>query len=120
MKFIKNKVLVSSSIYLSPPQEIEVFDIIISLKPKKSCGPDDIGNMGLKVTTMLSQSYMQHNQGRKLFTDVITSGYSTFDKARWLAILFSAAELREKASLNLLYCKDELSEVALAYLGGGG
>ena len=37
MKFMKNKV--SSSIYLSPPQETEVFDIIMSLIPKKSC-PD--------------------------------------------------------------------------------
>ena len=48
----------------------------------------------------LSQAQIQHNHRRELFADVITSGYSTFDKIRWLAMLFSATKLREKSSLN--------------------
>ena len=46
-KFLKNKV--SSSFYLSPPQDTEVFDIIMSLKSKKSCGPDNISNIFIRA-----------------------------------------------------------------------
>ena len=68
-------------------------------KCRGRCGR--VGEHGAKSHKgKLSQAQIQHNQRRELFTDVITSGHSTFDKIRWLAILFSAAELRKKASLN--------------------
>ena len=46
-KFIKNSV--SSSIYLEPPQIDEIFKIILSLNPKKSCGYDDISNKFIRA-----------------------------------------------------------------------
>ena len=58
---------VSSSIYLSPPQETKVFDIIMSLKPKKSCGPDDISNIFIRAAA-------------STLTPILTSFYSLFPK----------------------------------------
>ena len=63
MKFMKNKV--PSSIYFSPPQETEVFDIIMSLKPKKSCGPDDIPVSNIFIRAAAST-----------LTSILTSFYS--------------------------------------------
>ena len=60
LKFMNNKA--SSSIYLSPPQDTNVFDNIMSLKPKKSCGRDDISNIFMRtaastLTSILTSFY---------------------------------------------------------------
>ena len=42
-EFLNN--CVSSSMYLEPPVNTEIFDTIMSLNPKKSCGPDGISSI---------------------------------------------------------------------------
>ena len=46
-KFMKNSIC--SSIYLEPPQIDEIFKIILSLNPKKSCGYDNISNVFIRA-----------------------------------------------------------------------
>ena len=46
-KFIKNSIC--SSMYLQPPQIDKIFEIILSLKPKKSCGYDNISNVFIRA-----------------------------------------------------------------------
>ena len=61
-----------------------------------------IGEHGAKSHKgKLSQAYIQHNQWRELFAYFIHPGTPLSIKlGGYLAILFSAAELGEKASLN--------------------
>ena len=46
--------------YLEPPVNTEIFDIIMSLNPKKSCGPDGISSIFVRAAASVIAQILTH------------------------------------------------------------